>query len=57
MRLSFDTLFLLAKEGDEFATRVIIWVYADHRDAEVWAMSGHIGAGWPGVNNADQLRA
>lgn len=65
MRLSVDTLFLLAQMGDEMAEYVLLWLHgmhpsqcakpwwsAQHMDAEAWTMNGVIGAGWPGVSNA-----
>ena len=51
MRVSLDTLILLAREGDRFAEITAIWLY-QNRCAEAWAINGNIGAGWPGVSNA-----
>lgn len=33
MRLSEDTVFMLAKLGDQQATNLIVWFYDGHRDA------------------------
>lgn len=62
MRLSIDTLILLARLGDKMAEHVVLWIYGLDRDpeggaprfdAEAWTGSdGRIGAGYPGVSNA-----
>lgn len=66
MRLSLDTLFLLALMGDEIAEGVLLWLCGAHpsqcakpwwvsqnRDAEAWSVNGgNIGAGWPGISDA-----
>lgn len=52
MRLSIDTLLLLARAGDRLAEVVVVWLYAGNLDAEAWSVNGCIGAGWPGLSNA-----
>lgn len=49
MRLSMDTLLILAHLGDKEAEYTAIW-FDKNRDAEVWSMNGgHIGSGWVGI--------
>lgn len=54
MRLSIDTLCLLARLGDACATATVLWMDGD-KTTEAWSYAGNIGAGWPGVR-ADFLR-
>lgn len=47
MRLSIDTLLLLARAGDREAETTAIWL-SKNLDAEAYAFGdGVIGAGWP----------
>ncbi len=49
MRLSFETLLLLARAGDKLAEVTVIWL-SKNQDAEAMSVNGgHIGAGWPGL--------
>lgn len=49
MRLSIDTLILLARMGDRCAEITAIFL-GKNQDAEAWTCNeGRIGAGWPGV--------
>lgn len=65
MRLSIDTLLLLAQLGDRDAEHTVLWLHGLEKDpttiilgrtrfdAEAWTgNNGCIGAGWPGVSNA-----
>lgn len=54
MRLSIDTLLILARAGDREAEITAVWWWNDgNRDAECWSVSGgRIGAGWPGISDA-----
>lgn len=63
MRLSHDTLLLLAREGDADAEHIILWIHGmqkpwkqdfrpwwemQRKDAEAWTSEGRLGAGYPG---------
>ena len=65
MRLSIDTLLLLAQLGDHSAKHTVLWLHGLEKDpttiipgrtrfdAEAWTGNeGRIGAGWPGISNA-----
>ena len=51
MRLSIDTLILLARLGDEEA-RLTAMFLGQNKCAEAWSLNKgkSIGAGWPGVS-------
>jgi hypothetical protein len=51
MRLSIDTLLILARAGDREAEVTAVWSDSN-RDAECWSHNGRIGAGWPGISDA-----
>lgn len=51
MRLSLDTLILLARLGDKIAEGTAIWL-SENRDAVCSVHKGWIGAGWPGISDA-----
>lgn len=48
MRISMDTLTLLALIGDQDAQHVLEWMYR-HRDAEASTRRARLCAGWPGL--------
>lgn len=48
MRLSIETLLILARAGDRSAHASALFLDYD-RSAEAWVYAGRIGAGWPGV--------
>ena len=68
MRISEQTLLVLAREGDAEAKHALFWLHglrpdgrefpgrpwwqAQHLDAEVHVNDGRIGAGWPGLGGA-----
>jgi len=56
MRLSSETLLLLARAGDKPAEGAVLFIELHDRTATAWTCGdGRIGAGWPGLRAAEYV--